>query len=238
MPSSSGGPAPDRTPYHPRPCPLLVGYPHSARRQPWPRRTASIPQSESPGWATAPTTSSSGPSSVGEVPEPAGGFKDTQCRVKRQAARFRIFAHHDDGTHSARSPTPRPTSTWTVHLVNAKAAHPGRGNSEPAGDLTIDPGPRTLTGPDQRQLFDDGHHLVRRAPDGHRPPRRDPQRRRRPPARARRPRPRRPHRPATWWASSGGTRAGTTTSRTAPSRRRSRCTRTGRRPPSRAPGCS
>ena len=45
---------------------------------------------------------------------------------------------------------------WTVHLVNAKAAHPDRGNTEPAGDLTIDPGPRTLTGPDQRKLFDNG----------------------------------------------------------------------------------
>lgn len=46
--------------------------------------------------------------------------------------------------------------TWTVHLVNAKAAHPDRGNSEPAADLTIDPGPRMLTGPNQRQAFDTG----------------------------------------------------------------------------------
>jgi hypothetical protein len=96
-----------------------------------------------------------GPEHVGEVPEPAGGFKDAQCRVKRQAARFRIFAHHDDGsTHEITDA--EADIHWTVHLVNAKAAHPGRGNSEPAADLTIDPGPRTLTGPDQRQLFDDG----------------------------------------------------------------------------------
>lgn len=96
-----------------------------------------------------------GPERVREVPEPSGGFKDAQCRVKRQAARFRIFAHHDDGTFDEITDADAEIS-WTVHLVNAKATHPNRGNTEPAGDLTIDPGPRTLTGPDQRQLFDDG----------------------------------------------------------------------------------
>jgi len=39
-----------------------------------------------------------GPERIGERPNPPGGFKDAQCRVKRQGARFRIFAHHDDGT--------------------------------------------------------------------------------------------------------------------------------------------
>ena len=96
-----------------------------------------------------------GPERLGEVPQPPGGFKDAQCRVKRQAARFRVFAHHDDGRVEEITDEDAEIS-WTVHLVNAKAAHPGRGNSEPAGDLTIDPGPRTVTGPDQRQLFDDG----------------------------------------------------------------------------------
>jgi hypothetical protein len=96
-----------------------------------------------------------GPERVGEVPDPPGGFKDTQCRVKRQAARFRIFAHHDDGSVEEITDAEAEIS-WTVHLVNSKAAHPNRGNTEPAGDLTIDPGPRTLTGPDQRLLFDNG----------------------------------------------------------------------------------
>jgi len=96
-----------------------------------------------------------GPERVGPVPEPAGGFKDAECRVKRQAARFRIFAHHDDG--STQEVTDAEAQiTWTVHLVNAKAAHPGRGNSEPAADLTIDPGARTLSGPGQRQELDTG----------------------------------------------------------------------------------
>jgi hypothetical protein len=96
-----------------------------------------------------------GPERVGEVPQPQDGFKDAQCRVKRQAARFRVFAHHDDGTVAEITDADAEIS-WTVHLVNAKAAHPGRGNTEPVADLTVDTGPRTLTGPDQREVFDGG----------------------------------------------------------------------------------
>ena len=96
-----------------------------------------------------------GPERLREVPSPGGGFKDAQCRVKRQAARFRIFAHHDD--NSVEEITEADARiTWSVHLVNKKAANPGRNNSEPAADLTIDPGSRTLNGPNQRQLFNNG----------------------------------------------------------------------------------
>jgi hypothetical protein len=96
-----------------------------------------------------------GPERRWEQPHPAGGFKDAECRVKRQAARFRIFAHHDDGTFQEITDA-EAQITWTVHLANKKAAHPDRGNPEPVADLTIDPGPRTLTGPDQRAVFDTG----------------------------------------------------------------------------------
>jgi len=96
-----------------------------------------------------------GPERLGEQPEPTGGFKDASCRVKRQAARFRIFAHHDDATVEEVTDA-EADITWTVHLVNKKAAFPGRGNAEPAGDLTIDPGARSTNGPDQRRLFDTG----------------------------------------------------------------------------------
>ncbi len=95
-----------------------------------------------------------GPERIGERPNPPGGFKDARCRVKRQAARFRIFAHHDDGTIEAITKA-KADITWTVHLVSSKAPN-NRGNTESAADLTIDPGPRTLTGPDQRQEFDTG----------------------------------------------------------------------------------
>ncbi|SHM68755.1 LodA/GoxA family CTQ-dependent oxidase [Cryptosporangium aurantiacum] len=96
-----------------------------------------------------------GPERLRTFPEPPGGYKDDQCRIKRQAARFRIYAHHDDGT-VAEVTDAQATINWTVHLANTKAAHPDRGNTESAADLTIDPGPRTLTGPNQRQAFDTG----------------------------------------------------------------------------------
>src|SRR4051812_9843026 len=96
-----------------------------------------------------------GPEKPGDYPNPPSGFKDAQCRVKRQAARFRIFAHHDDNT-SHEITDAEAEITWNVHLVNKKAANPGRGNSESATDLTIDPGARTANGPNQRKLFDNG----------------------------------------------------------------------------------
>jgi hypothetical protein len=96
-----------------------------------------------------------GPEHVGEHPNPPGGFKDSQCRVKRQAARFRIYAHHDDDTVEEMT-TANATITWTVELANKKAAFPGRGNSGSASDLSITPGPRTLNGPNQTKLFDNG----------------------------------------------------------------------------------
>jgi hypothetical protein len=97
-----------------------------------------------------------GPERLREVPEPSGGFKDAQCRVKRQVARFRIFAHHDNGTVDEITDA-EADITWTVHLVNKKAAYSGRGNTtETADDLSIDPGARSTTGPNQQQLFDTG----------------------------------------------------------------------------------
>ena len=86
-----------------------------------------------------------GPEHRGELPEPQGGFKDAQCRVKRQAARFRIFAHYDDGSVEEITDA-EADITWTVQLANRKAAYLGRGNSEPANDLVTDPGARSTTG--------------------------------------------------------------------------------------------
>ena len=97
-----------------------------------------------------------GPELPGEQPDPSGGFKDSQCRVKRQAARFRVFAHHDDGT-SVEIDSSLADITWTVQLVNKKAANPARGNSGSAANLTIDPGSRTVNGPNQRKVFDTGN---------------------------------------------------------------------------------
>ncbi|HLN98981.1 MAG TPA: LodA/GoxA family CTQ-dependent oxidase [Pyrinomonadaceae bacterium] len=104
-----------------------------------------------------------GPERIGEEPSPHGGFKDAQCRVKRQAARFRIFAHHDNGTVEEITKA-EADITWIVHLVNKKAANPGRNNTESVSDLTIDPGTRTLNGSNQRKLFDTGQIKFSGAP--------------------------------------------------------------------------
>jgi hypothetical protein len=52
---------------------------------------------------------------------PDGGYKDEQCRVKRQAARFRIFAYHKDGSIT-KITEKEARITWTVHIANKKAS--------------------------------------------------------------------------------------------------------------------
>ena len=48
----------------------------------------------------SPTEFFIGPERPGQRPSPPGGFKDSECRIKRQAARFRIFAHDTDAPAS------------------------------------------------------------------------------------------------------------------------------------------
>ena len=54
---------------------------------------------------------------------PAGGYKDAQCRIKRQAARFRIFGY-DNGV-PVELTSADATIEWSVQLVNRKAVSPG-----------------------------------------------------------------------------------------------------------------
>lgn len=93
-----------------------------------------------------------GPERMWEPPNPPGGFKDGQCRVKRQAARFRLYAYHDDGSIDEITAA-EADITWTVELTNKKAINR---NSGPAADYTISPGPRSLNGPNQIKVFDNG----------------------------------------------------------------------------------
>jgi hypothetical protein len=104
-----------------------------------------------------------GPERPWDRSAPAGGYKDALCRVKRQAARFRVFGY-DNGVPTELTAA-NATIEWTVHLVNRKAAADGfdvagpRNSSVTGADrdkLVIDPGSRTLTGPDQRQEFANG----------------------------------------------------------------------------------
>ena len=62
-----------------------------------------------------------GPEAPGMVP--AGPFKDESHRMKRQAARFRIYAHDDKGqVREITLDEPGVKIEWTVHVANTKAA--------------------------------------------------------------------------------------------------------------------
>ena len=63
-----------------------------------------------------------GPEAPGHAPEPAGGFKDKQGRIKRQAARFRIYGYDKEHQIVAELTEENATISWTVHLANGKGA--------------------------------------------------------------------------------------------------------------------
>lgn len=106
-----------------------------------------------------------GPEQFGTVPDPGDGkYKDGQGRIKRQAARFRVFGY-DAQDNLVMELTHDPTNgialSWDVDVVNKKAANhafqgkyafdptafrnPGvMGSKRDA--LVIDPGPQTISG--------------------------------------------------------------------------------------------
>lgn len=108
-------------------------------------------------------------------------FKDAAGAIKRQAARFKVFAH-DDETGEAREVTVGDGVTairWTVHIANKKAVwynftellgdltfgpwnsyenqHVGLRNADKQGEerqkMIIDPGPRSVGAPRERVPF-------------------------------------------------------------------------------------
>jgi hypothetical protein len=119
-----------------------------------------------------------GPETPGLPARPPGGFKDGQGRVKRQAARFRLYGLDSTGEVVAELTAAHGPITWTVHLANGKAAwHEFKGRFHPITPLrnrdvqntpahpdarrvlVIDPGPRSVCGrhvEGPRQRFDGG----------------------------------------------------------------------------------
>jgi L-Lysine epsilon oxidase N-terminal/L-lysine epsilon oxidase C-terminal domain/von Willebrand factor type A domain len=86
-----------------------------------------------------------GPERLWDPPDPPGGFKDTNGRVKRQAARFRVFAYHDDGSVKELTAADA-TITWTVQLANKKAVlHNVDGACQGASCTPSEPGQYTVT---------------------------------------------------------------------------------------------
>ncbi len=62
-----------------------------------------------------------GPEVSGQVPNPPGGFKDKQGRVKKQAARFRIYGLDADGNVVQEITAADAKINWRVHIANRKA---------------------------------------------------------------------------------------------------------------------
>ena len=117
-----------------------------------------------------------GPEIPGSVIVPQNGYKDPQGRVRRQAARFRIFGW-EDGVFMGEITSAVASITWTVELANTKAAFnqfegtghtngPLRnGSVSDRASLMITPGPRTI-GPGGRAVFDTGQFLNSPVPLG------------------------------------------------------------------------
>jgi hypothetical protein len=130
-----------------------------------------------------------GPESPGEVPRPEGGYKDGEGRVKRQAARFRIYEVNEAGEALREITADDAEITWRVHLANRKAgwyqflnamdlgpkyakSTAPRNNTITGDDrrkLIIDPGSRSITGrgvEGDAYHFDNGEFMGKKVPLG------------------------------------------------------------------------
>ena len=62
-----------------------------------------------------------GPEIISNEKRPAGFYKDAQGRLKRQAARFRIYGLDAKGRPVKELTSKDAKITWTVHVANRKA---------------------------------------------------------------------------------------------------------------------
>jgi hypothetical protein len=118
-----------------------------------------------------------GPEVPGETVQPEGGYKDAKGFIKRQAARFRLFGYDKHGKVVKEIDSDDATIRWTVHLANKKAAwkqFEGLNGNAPLrngavadrNSLVIDPGVRSLEGPEKVKKFDGGKFLGIKVPLG------------------------------------------------------------------------
>ena len=116
-----------------------------------------------------------------EVPhatvKPQGGYRDAEGRLKRQAARFRVYGYDSDGNVVAELTASNANICWSAHVANKKAAwydfdaaldlpeavnlRSARRNAAIQGEerrkLIIDPGVRSVSGRNERSSpFDTG----------------------------------------------------------------------------------
>jgi hypothetical protein len=95
----------------------------------------------------------------GDQPAAPAQYKDSQRRIKRQGARFRIYAYTSDAsgivTKVQEITAADAQIEWDVHLSNRKAAASTldgtrrRNAGRPEGDLIVDPGPTRIAGANQ-----------------------------------------------------------------------------------------
>jgi hypothetical protein len=115
----------------------------------------------------SPTEFFIGPEKPRVYRRPPGGYKDAQGRIKRQAARFRLFGYDKKGKLVKEITAKDASITWTVHLANSKAAWKQFDGLNPSASLrnasvtdraslVINPGPRSLTGSNKAAQFDTG----------------------------------------------------------------------------------
>lgn len=101
---------------------------------------------------------------------PVASYKSSATKIKRQAARFRIFEETSPGVFSPASLPAGAAIEWTVELANKKGAVTRNGSPPsspvrpvvPAGSASkvIKPGPRTISGANQSgEFFDSGTFL-------------------------------------------------------------------------------
>ncbi|HET9872479.1 MAG TPA: LodA/GoxA family CTQ-dependent oxidase [Propionibacteriaceae bacterium] len=130
-----------------------------------------------------------GPEAPGELPTPEGGFKDSVGRIKRQAARFRVYGLDHAGQAVREITADGAKITWRVHLANRKAAgyqflnamdlgpkyaktaglRNGTITGDDRGQLVIDPGPRSISGRDTQgaeYAFNSGEFMGQQVPLG------------------------------------------------------------------------
>jgi hypothetical protein len=117
-----------------------------------------------------------GPEIPGKYPKPEGGYKDSQQKVKRQAARFRIFGYDKKGKVVKEITAKDATIKWTVHLANKKSAWKRfeglekntslRNATIPRSQLEIDPGSRSLSSVNAVAKFDTGKFMDKKVPLG------------------------------------------------------------------------
>ncbi|HEY3841601.1 MAG TPA: LodA/GoxA family CTQ-dependent oxidase, partial [Bryobacteraceae bacterium] len=121
-----------------------------------------------------------GPEVPYRQPPPTGGYRDPEGKLKRQAARFRIYGYDASGNVVGELTAANAEIAWTVHVANKKAAwydfdaaldlpeavdlKSTRRNAAVQGKertgLVIDPGARSVSGrKSQPQRFDSGSFL-------------------------------------------------------------------------------